>query len=216
MRTLLREAAPRDNEIRVAFARAARLALAGLFAPPALLGLASAAGYPVRAAVGPAFWIGALAGFGGAGWFAGRSLGTGRKRERAFAGVFLVVGLLVAPAFRGLQGLTGREPMLAVAATTLPAFGVAFALAGLLAARVLRIPRVGPRAVLSCAAGGLLGGAFAMLPVCWAWLRLDPPGESYLVMTLAVVGFLGCLIAPFHIVGLVLDIARNERGLARA
>ena len=45
--------------------------------------------------------------------------------------------------------------------------------------------------------------------------RLDVPGESYLVMTLAVVGFLGCLIAPFHITGLALDRARNRAGLAR-
>jgi hypothetical protein len=72
------------------------------------------------------------------------------------------------------------------------------------------------RGILVCAAGGLLGGAFALLPFCWAWLRLAPPGESYVVMTLAIVGFLGCLIAPFHIVGLALDRARDERGLARA
>lgn len=215
MHALLGEPAPREDDIRMAFARSARLALAGLFAAPALLGLASAAGYPLRAAVGPAFWIGALAGFGSAGWFAGRRLGIGRRRAGALAGVFLAVGLLVAPAFRGLQGLTGHESLPAVAAATLPAFGVAFVLAGMLAARVLRVTFPGPRAIIVCAAGGLLGGALAMLPFCWAWLRLDIPGEPYVVMTLAVVGFLGCLIAPFHITGLALDRARNRAGLAR-
>jgi len=215
MHALLQEAAPREDDIRVAFARAARLALAGLLAPPALLGLASAAGHPLRAAADAAFWFAALSGFCGAGWFAGRSLGVGRRRECALAGAFLAAGLLVAPAFRELQGLTGHESVLAVVASTLPAFGAAFALAGTLAARVLRITLAGPRAVLVCAAGGLLGGAFAMLPFCWAWLRLDPPGESYLVMALAVVGFLGCLIAPFHVTGLAIERARSQRALAR-
>ena len=215
MHALLQEAAPRGDVIGVAFARSARLALAGLLAAPALLGLASAAGHPLREAAGPAFWIGAFAGFGGAGWLAGRSLGSGPKRERALAGAFLAVGLLVTPAFRGLQGLTGHESLLAVAAVTLPAFSAAFSIAGLLAARVLGVAGLGPRGFLVCAAGGLLGGGFAMLPVCWAWLRLDVPGESYLVMALAVVAFLGCLIAPFRIVGLALDRAQDQRGLAR-
>lgn len=215
MHGLLDDGAPRDNGIRVAFARAARLALAGLLAPPALLGLASAIGHPLRAAADASFWLAALSGFCGAGWFAGRSLGVGRRRGCALAGAFLAAGLLVAPAFRELQGLTGHESVLVVAASTLPAFGGAFTLAGTLAARVLRISFAGPRAVLVCAAGGLLGGAFAMLPFCWAWLRLDPPGEPYLVMTLAVVGFLGCLIAPFHMTGLALDRARSQRALAR-
>ena len=141
---------------------------------------------------------------------------SGPKREKALAGAFLVTGLLVAPAFRGLQGLTGHESLLAVATATLTPFSVAFALAGALGARALGITRAGPRSILICAAGGLLGGAFALLPFCWAWLRIDLPGESFVVMTLAVVGFLGCLIAPFHIVGLALDRARDQGGLARA
>jgi hypothetical protein len=216
MHALLEEAAPREDEIRVAFARSARLALAGLLAPPALLGLASAAGYPLRAAADLAFWLGALAGFGGAGWLAGRRLGVGPRRGAALAGAFLAAALLAAPAFRGLQGLTGHESLLAVATATLAAFGMAFALAGLLTSKAIGVTGLGGRGVAACAAGGLLGGAFAVLPFCWAWLRLDVPGESYLVMTLAVVGFLGSLIAPFHIVGLVLDRARNRKGLARA
>jgi len=128
----------------------------GLFAAPALLGLASAAGYPLRTAVDPVLWSSALAGFGGAGWFAGRALGAGPRRKAALTVVFLAAGLLVTPAFRGLQGLTGRESLVAVAAATLPAFGLAFALAGGLAARVLGTPRLRPREILACAAGGLL------------------------------------------------------------
>lgn len=216
MHALLEEAAPREDAIRVAFARSARLALAGLLAPPALLGLASAAGYPLRAAADPAFWLGALAGFGGAGWFAGRQLGVGPRRCATLAGAFLAAALLAAPAFRRLQGLTGHESMLAVAAATLAAFGMAFALAGVLTSKAIGVTGLGGRGVAACTAGGLLGGAFAMLPFCWAWLRLDVPGESYVVMTLAVVGFLGSLIAPFHIAGLVLDRARSRMGLARA
>ena len=215
MHALLEEPAPRKDEIRVAFARSARLALAGLLAPPALLSLASAAGYPLRAAAEPAFWLGALAGFGGAGWVAGRRLGDGPRRGAALAGAFLAAALLVSPVFRQLNGLTGHESIVAVAAATLAAFGAAFALAGWLSAKALGVTRLGPRGVAACAAGGLAGGTFAVLPFCWAWLRLDVPGESYLVMTLAVVGFLGCVIAPFHIVGLVLDRARDLVGLAR-
>jgi len=216
MHALLEDAGPGEDEIRVAFARSARLALAGLLVPPALLGLASAAGHPLRAAADPAFWLGAFAGFGGAGWFAGRRLGVGPRRGAALAGAFLAAALPVAPAFRGLQGLTGHESMLAVAPATLAAFGLAFALAGALASKAVGIIGLGGRGVAVCAAGGLLGGAFAMLPFCWAWLRLDVPGGSYLVMTLAVIGFLGSLIAPFHVAGLVLDRARNRSALARA
>jgi hypothetical protein len=202
---------PPAEELRTVFARSARLALAGLLAAPALLGAASAAGHPLRTAVGPAFWAAALAGFGGAGWAAGRRLGLGARREAALAAAWLAAGVPVAAAFRGLQGVTGRESIVAVAAVSLPAFAVGFALAGVLAARVIGIGGVGGRGAGACAAAGLLGGALAMLPFGWAWLRLDVPGETYLVMTLAVVGFLGCLIAPFHFVGLTLDRARGRR-----
>ena len=216
MQALFPGTPPRLDDVRAAFARAARFALAGLFAPTAILGLSSAAGYPLRTAVDPVLWIMALAGFGGAGWFAGRRLRAGPRREAALAGVFLAVGLLVTPAFRGLQGLTGRESVIAVAAATLPAFSLAFALAGAFAARVLGNPRLPVCGILSCAAGGLLGGALALLPFAWAWLGVDVPGEPYLVMGLAIVGFLGSLIAPFHVVGLALDRARDSKGLARA
>jgi hypothetical protein len=216
MLSLVRGADRRDDGIRLAFARSARLALLGLLAPPALLALASAAGHPVRAAAGPAFWLGALAGFGGAGWFAARALGAGRRQARALAAAFLAAGLLVAPSVRALQGLTGHESPLAVAAATAPAFAAAFALAGWSAAKVLGVGRLAARGLATCAAGGLLGAALAMLPFCWAWLSLDVPGGQYLVMTLAVVGFLGGLIAPFQVAGLALDRARNRQDLARS
>jgi hypothetical protein len=168
----------------------------------------------LRAAADPSFWLGALAGFGGGGWVAGRILDAGPTHTRALAGVFLAAGLSVAPAVRGLQGLTGHESILAVAAATLLPFAAAFLLAGVLASRVLGISRLGSRGMAICASGGLLGAAFAMLPFCWAWLQRAVPGETYLVMTLAVAGFLGCLIAPFHLVGLALDRARDREGLA--
>jgi hypothetical protein len=215
MHALLGDDAPPDDEVRAAFSRAARAALAGLLAAPAMLGVASAAGHPLRAAVGPAFWVSAAAGFAGAGWLAARRLGLGPRRTLALAAVFVAAGLMVAPAFRELQGLTGRESMLAVAAATLPAFAAAFGLAGAVGGRVIGIVRVGPRGLLTCGAGGLLGGACAMLPFAWAWLRIDLPGESLIVMGLAVAGFLGCLIAPFHIAGLALDRARRPGDLAR-
>ena len=124
-----------------------------------------------------------------------------RDAGAALAGAFLAAALPTAPAFRELQGLTGRESIIAVAAFTLAAFCLAFALTGVLSARALGITGIGARGVAACAAGGVAGGAFAILPFCWAWMRLDVPGESYLVMTLAIVGFLGSLIAPFHVGG---------------
>jgi hypothetical protein len=211
MRVSLLDPESGTEDVRSTFARSARLALAGLLAAPAALGLASYAGYPLRSAVDPAFWASALAGFGGAGWFAGRRLGLGGRRQAALAGAFAAAGVLVASAFRGLQGTTGHESILAVSAATLPAFGIAFALTGMLSARVIGAVRIGTRGLAACTAGGLLGGAFAMLPFCWAWLRLDVPGETFFVMTLALVGFLGCLIVPFHIVGRTLDLARGAK-----
>ena len=215
MCALLAEPERRGNDARMAFARAARLALAGLLAAPALLGAASAAGHPLRVAIEPASWASALAGFAGAGWLAGRRLHLDRRRTAGLAGVFTVAGLLVAPAFRGLQGLTGREAALTVAGATLAPFAAAFLLTGVLAARLMGIGRLDTRELVLCAAGGLLGGALALLPFAWAWLRLDVPGETYLVMTLAVVGFLGALIAPFHVTGLAIDRARERGTLAR-
>jgi hypothetical protein len=215
MHALLQEAAPDPDEVRAAFARAARLALVGLLAAPAMLGLASVAGFPLRAAVGPAFWFCAAAGFAGAGWLAGRRLGVGPRRTAALAAACLAAGLIVAHAFQGLQGLTGRESALTVAAATLPSFTAAFTLVGALGGRALGIAPLGVRAMLTCAVGGLIGGVCAMLPFVWAWLQIDVPGESIVAMGLAIIGFLGCLIAPFQIAGFALDGARRSRALAR-
>jgi hypothetical protein len=215
MCALLAEPERRQDEIRTAFARAARLALAGLLAAPALLGAASAAGYPLRVAVGPVSWAFALAGFTGAGWLAGRRLRIGPSRTAALAGAFAIAGLFVTPAYGSLQGLTGREPFLSAAAATLALFTAAFLLAGAIAARQVGAGRLAWQELGRCAAGGCCGGALAMLPSAWAWIRLDVPGEALIVMTLAVVGFLGSLIAPFTIVGSTLDRARGRRDLAR-
>ena len=215
MCALLAEPLRRHDEVRAAFARAARLALAGLLAAPALLGLASAAGHPLRVAVGPVSWACALAGFAGAGWLAGRELRIGPTRTAGLAGAFAVAGLFVTPAVHGLQGLTGREAFVTAAAATLGLFAAAFLLAGALAARHVGAGRLTWPELGRCAAGGCCGGAFAMLPPAWAWLRLDVPGETLIVMTLAVAGFLGSLIAPFTIVGGTLDRARGRRDLAR-
>ena len=215
MCALLAEPQPRGDDARTAFARAARLALVGLLAAPALLGAASMAGYPLRGAIEPASWASALAGFAGAGWLAGLRLHLDRRRTAALAGVFLLAGLLVTPAFLGLQGLTGREAALAVAGATLAPFAAAFLLTGVLAARLIGIGRLDTRELVLCAAGGLSGGALALLPFAWARLRLDVPGETYVVMTLAIVGFLGALIAPFHLTGLAIDRARERGPLAR-
>jgi hypothetical protein len=210
MQAALLDPQPPMEDVRTVFARSARVALAGLLAAPVLLGLASSAGYPLRTAVDPAFWLSALAGFGGAGWWAGRRLELDGRRQAALASAYLATALPVAAAFRGLQGTTGHESILAVSAATLPAFGIAFALAGILSARAIGTVHLGLRGVAACTAGGLLGGALAMLPFCWAWLRLDVPGETFVVMTVAAVGFLGCLIAPFHVVGHALDRSRTQ------
>ena len=215
MCALLTEPEQRQDEIRTAFARAARLALAGLLAAPALLGAASAVGHPLRVAVGAVSWAFALAGFAGAGWLAGRRLAIGPSRTAALAGAFAIAGLFVTPAFQDLQGLTGRDAMLTAAAATLALFAAAFLLAGAIAARCVGAGRLAWPELGRCAAGGCCGGAFAMLPSAWAWIRLEIPGETLIVMTLAVVGFLGSLIAPFTIVGGILDRARGRRDLAR-
>jgi hypothetical protein len=212
--SLLGPPARRDG-LGAIFARSARPALAGLLAGPAILGLASAAGQPLRAGTEALPWLSSLAGFGCGGWMAGRRLGLGPRRTAALAGAFVAAAVFVTPAVRGLHGLTGREPLLAVAGTTLGAFGAGFALAGALASKALRLDGPDARGLLLCAAGGLLGGVFALLPFSWAALRLDVPGKTYVEMALAVAGFLGCLIVPFRTVGAVLDRVRDPEGVAR-
>jgi hypothetical protein len=202
-------------EIRAAFSRGARLALAGLLAAPALLGAASAVGHPLRTGIDPIYRLCSLAGFAGAGWLAGRSLRRTAPAKAALAVAFALMGLVIAPSFRALQGLTGREPLVAVAAATLPPFTAAFLFIGIVAARVLRVGPLDRAELAILAAGGLAGGAFAMLPFMWAWLHVTVPGGAFVVMTLAVVGFLGCLIAPFTIGGHALDRARERTAVAR-
>jgi hypothetical protein len=205
-------AAPsRGVDFRSAFARSARLALAGLVGPPALLGLASAGGYPLRAGVEIITWTGAILGFAGAGWLAARQTQQERRGTMVAVAGSLVTGVCVTPAFRGLQGLTGREPIVAVLAATLGAFAAGFGLGGAIAAfaagiATSRLARTGA----ACAVAGAAGGALALLPYAWSLIGLHFPGDTYLRMALAVMAFLGCVIVPFHWTGAI--IARGAGG----
>jgi len=72
---------PRGVDLRSAYARSARLALVGLVGPPALLGFASAGGYPLRSGVGIVTWLGAFAaGFGMGGAIAASASGIATSR----------------------------------------------------------------------------------------------------------------------------------------
>jgi hypothetical protein len=196
---------PPRVDVRSAFARSARLALAGLVGPPVLLGLASAGGYPLRAGVEVVTWLGALLGFAGAGWMAGREAGPGGRRTGAVVAGFLAAGTGVTPAFRGLQGLTGREPAVVVFAATLGAFAAGFGVGGTIAAfgagiATSRLARTGA----ACAAAGAAGGALALLPYTWSLLGLRFPGDTYLWMALTLMVFLGCIIVPFCWMGAII------------
>jgi len=125
----------------------------------------------------------------------------------------LVTGVCVTPAFRGLQGLTGHEPVVVVFAATLGAFAAGFGLGGAIAARGsgLATPRVA-RTGAACAVAGAAGGALALLPYAWSLLGLRFPGDTYLRMALTVMAFLGCVIVPFQWMGAI--IARGIGGSA--
>jgi len=176
-----------------------------------LLGLASAAGHPLRAGVEIITWIGALLGFAGAGWLAGRQTQQGRRGTMVVVAGALVTGVCVTPAFRGLQGLTGHEPVIVVLAATLGAFAAGFGLGGAIAAFGVGIaPASLHRAGAACALAGSAGGALALLPYAWSLLDIRFQGDTYLRMALAVIGFLGCVIVPFHWTGAI--IARGMGG----
>lgn len=191
-------------------ARAARWAVGGLILPPALLAAASLAGAPVRAHVEVLSWSVAMGGFGLAGLAIGRRLRpdlTGRTL--AAAGV-AAGGVALTPAFHAVQGLSGREPALAVAGSVVGGFALGFAvvgaalgvLAGARGAQLRAVARTG-------ALAGALGGAVALLPWAWAHLPLEGPLAGYARMAVAVLAFLGCLILPFRLVGRALDAQRD-------
>ena len=194
--------AARGTSVAVRFSRAARLALAGLILPPALLGAASMLGHPLRAGVEALTWVAALAGFAAAGWMAARSLATGRILAVKTAAAFAAGGAIVTPAFHALQGLSGREPAGALIAGVTAGFALGFGLAGAATAAIAgcRGPGLGAAARTS-ALGGALGGLIALLP--HAWMRLGPAGPlaGYAQMAVAVLGFLGCIIVPFRLIG---------------
>ena len=196
---------PRVVDYPSAWARSARGALVALAGPPVLLGLTSAAGYPLRTGVEIVTWIGALLGFAGAGWMAGRQTRQGRRGTMLMAAGSLVTGVCVTAAFRGLQGLTGREPAVVVFAATLGAFAAGFGMGGAIAAFAVgmatsRLARTGA----ACALAGSAGGALALLPYAWSLLGLRFPGDTYLWMALAVMAFLGCIIVPFYWMGAII------------
>jgi hypothetical protein len=131
---------------------------------------------------------------------------------------FLAAGTGVTPAFRGLQGLTGHEPIVVVFAATLGAFAAGFGMGGAIAAWAAGIatPRLA-RTGTACALAGGAGGALALLPYAWSLLGLRFPGDTYLWMALAVMAFLGCIIVPFYWMGAIIareigDDATVEKG----
>jgi hypothetical protein len=195
-------ASSREPELAAQFSRAARLAVAGLILPPALLSAASVLGRPMRSDVDAIAWLSAVAGFAATGWMAGRHLSARPVLAVQTAGAFAAGGALVTPAFRALQGLSGREPVLAVIGSTIAGFALGFGLAGTATAAVAGVggARLRGTARLSVL-GGILGGLLALLPFGWARLGLTGTLAGYGQMAAAVVAILGCIILPCRLIG---------------
>jgi hypothetical protein len=207
------DATPRAADYPLAWARSARVALAALVGPPVLLGLSSAAGYPLRSGVDVIIWSGALLGFAGAGWLAGRQTRQGLWGTVVVAAGSFVTGVFVTPAFRGLQGLTGHEPVVTVVAATLGAFAAGFGLGGAIAAFGVGVaPSRLTRTGLAGAVAGVAGGVLALLPYAWSLVGVHFPGDTYLWMALTVIAFLGCVIVPFHWAGAIIGREAGGRG----
>jgi hypothetical protein len=206
-------ASSREPGLAAQFARAGRMAVAGLILPPALLSAASMLGHPVRSDVEAIAWVSALAGFAAAGWMSGRRLSASPAVALRTAGAFAAGGALVTPAFRALQGLSGREPILAVIASTMGGFALGFGLAGTATAAVagVRGGRLRGAARLSVLAG-ILGGLLALLPFGSAHLGLTGTLAGYGQMAAAVVAMLGCIIAPCRVIGRALAAALTDMG----
>jgi len=184
------------------FSRAARLARAGLILPPALLGVASMLGLPLRSGVEALTWAVALAGFAAAGWMAGRPLSPRRGVAAGTAAAFAAGGAIVTPSFHALQGLSGRESAVAVVAGVAGGFALGFALAGAATAAIAGARGPGLRAAaLISALGGGLGGLIAVLPSLWSRLGLSGPIAAYAGMAVAVLAFLAGIIVPFRLIG---------------
>jgi hypothetical protein len=198
--------ATRDLSLPVHFARAARFAIAGLILPPALLGAASMLGHPVRSGVEALTWVIALAGFAATGWMAGGQLPAHRGVALQTAAAFSAGGAIVTPAFQVLQGLSGRESVVAVVGGTVAGFAVGFGLIGAATAFIARVsrPRVRGAVRLSMLGGGL-GGLLALVPYGWAYLGLTGPLAVYGQMAAAVIAILGCIIVPCRMLGTALQ-----------
>ena len=203
----------REPGLAAHFSRAARLAVAGLILPPAVLGAASMLGRPLRSGVEALTWAVALAGFAGTGWMAGRRLSAQRGVALKTAAAFAGGGAIVTPAFRALQGLSGHESALPVIAGVLGGFAVGFGLIGAATACIARVsrPRVRETVRLSVLGGGL-GGLLALLPYGWAHLGLTGPWAGYGQMAAAVIAILGCLIVPCWLIGSAVAASTAERG----
>jgi len=198
-------ASAREPGLAAHFSRAARLAVAGLILPPALLGAASMLGRPVRSGVEAMAWAVSLAGFAAAGWVAGRRLSPRPAVALQAAAAFAAGGAIVTPAFRALQGLSGREPVTAVIGGTVAGFAVGFGLIGAATALIAGVRGPGLRvAARHSVLGGGLGGLIALLPYGWWHLGLTGPLAGYGQMAAAVVAILGCIILPCRLLGAAL------------
>jgi hypothetical protein len=192
----------RDPGLAAHFSRASRLAVAGLILPPAVLSAASMLGRPMRSGVEALAWISAIAGFAATGWLAGRRLAHRPVVPLQIAAAFAAGGAVVTPAFRSLQGLSGREPVLAVVGGTVAAFAIAFGLMGAATALVAGVPRARVRgAVRTSVLGGIAGGLLALVPYGWALVGLTGPLAGYAQMATAVIAILGCIIVPCRLIG---------------
>ena len=192
----------RISSLPVHFSRAARLAIAGLILPSALLGAASMLGHPLRANVEALTWVAALGGFAATGWVAGRRLDARRVVALQSAAAFSAGGAVVTPAFHALQGLSGHESALPVIAGVIGGFALGFGLAGAATSAIAggRGSTLRAAARLSALGGGL-GGVIALLPYAWMRIGLTGPIAGYGQMAVAVLAFLGCIIVPCRIVG---------------
>ncbi len=198
--------AARHASVPARYARAARLALAGLILPPALLAAASMLGHPLRSGVEALTWAAALAGFAAAGWMAARPRSAGRTLATRTAAAFAAGGAIVTPAFHALQGLSGRESLVAVIAGVTGGFALGFGVVGAAAAAIAgcRGPGLRAAARASALAGGL-GGLLALLPHFWARLGASGPFAAYVQMAVAVIAFLAGIIVPFRLIGAAVD-----------
>jgi len=196
---------PPAGAVAARFSRAARIAIAGLLVPALALQAASALEWPAAGMAREALaWLPVLA-FCLSGHVAGAALERGTRGKALTAAGFTAAGLLVAPAFGSLQGLTGRESPVVVTAVVTGAFALAFGAAAGAGALALGLSRrLAAGTVLLGLLAGVAGGLLALLPFISATLGVKGT-FGYLDMALAVASVLGCLIVPYRGVGAALE-----------